>query len=418
MNTVAEKQGYKKTELGLIPENWNVKYLEEVVDFTNGKAHEQSIVEDEGFIVVNSKFVSTEGKVYKFSSENISPLFKNDITFVMSDIPNGKAIAKCFLVDQDNKYTLNQRICSLKAKNDNDSKYLFYTINRNQYFLAFDNGVSQTNLRKDEVLKCPLKMPPLLEQQKIAEILSTVDEKIDHIDKQIEQAEQLKKGLMQELLTKGIGHTEFKDSVIGRIPQAWGVQSLEHVSERIIVGLATSTTKYYREQGIPLIRNLNIKNGKLDNTDMLYLCPKFCEANKSKMLKENDVIIVRTGYAGLSCLVPQKYAGAQSFTTLIVTTDKHRLEPLYLVYHLNSNLGQAEVSRLQFGGNRNNLNAGEIVNYKIAVPSSIEEQQKITEILSTADEKLETLQNKKSEYENLKKALMQKLLTGQIRVRV
>src|SRR5699024_833601 len=81
--------------------------------------------------------------------------------------------------------------------------------------------------------KIKLTIPPLKEQQKIAAILSSVDEAIEKTEQIIEQTEKVKKGLMQELLTRGIGHTEFKESPVGRIPQKWEVAVFNDVFDRI-----------------------------------------------------------------------------------------------------------------------------------------------------------------------------------------
>src|SRR6185369_3960291 len=129
---------------------WKDISLRDAIHFENGKAHENEIVENGRFIVVNSKFISSGGTVKKFSNKQISPLFKDDIVMVMSDIPRGQALARCFYVNEDNHYTLNQRICVFRG-NDYDNKFLFYLLDRNRYFLAFDSGVGQTNLRKDEI---------------------------------------------------------------------------------------------------------------------------------------------------------------------------------------------------------------------------------------------------------------------------
>ena len=120
---------------------------------------------------------------------------------VMSDVPNGKAIAKCFLVDYEDKYTVNQRICSLRV-NGADSKYIFFKLNRNPFYLAFDDGVKQTNLRKDEVLSCPLSIPKSQEEQRaIAAALSDVDVLIAAQDKLIAKKRAIKTAAMQQLLT-------------------------------------------------------------------------------------------------------------------------------------------------------------------------------------------------------------------------
>ena len=175
-----------------LPKGWKLVQLNDIVKFNNGKGHEQYIDDNGEYIVVNSKFISTNGEIRKYSNENLSPLKKGDITLVMSDIPNGRALAKCFLINEDNKYTLNQRICSLQSKKDNN-KFLFYKLNRNKYFMKFNDGVNQTNLRKNEVLECPIELPPIEEQKKIADILSTVDKKIAFVEENINATEELKK---------------------------------------------------------------------------------------------------------------------------------------------------------------------------------------------------------------------------------
>lgn len=182
-------------------ERWRLKSLDELAIFKNGKGHETVVDGNGEFIIVNSKFISTEGNVVKRTNHNLSPLSKNEITLVMSDIPNGKALAKCYFIDEDNRYSLNQRICSLKSKTGVDSRFLFYIINRNQYFLGFNNGVSQTNLRKDEVLECPLMIPIIEEQRKIASFLSKLDREIFALENKLLSLQKQKQGLMQQLLT-------------------------------------------------------------------------------------------------------------------------------------------------------------------------------------------------------------------------
>jgi len=178
---------------------WEMKTLGQVADYENGKAHEQDIDEQGKYIVVNSKFVSTAGEVKKFSHAANLLAKKDDILMVLSDVPNGRAIAKCFYVDKDNTYTVNQRICKLSAKNA-VSVMLFYMFDRNSYFLAFDDGVKQTNLKKDDVLNCPILLPKdLKEQQKIADCFTLIDELIVEHAKKLDILKAHKKGLMQQL---------------------------------------------------------------------------------------------------------------------------------------------------------------------------------------------------------------------------
>ena len=149
------------------------KSLGNVFDFRNGKGHEKEIVPAGEFIVINSKFISSNGLVVKFSDRQLSPVYKGDILMVMSDLPNGKALAKCFLVDKDSTYTLNQRVCGLTIKNSKEMnpKFAFYILSRNKHLLKYNNGVDQTNLRKDDILKISIPIPSLAEQQRIVSIL-------------------------------------------------------------------------------------------------------------------------------------------------------------------------------------------------------------------------------------------------------
>ncbi len=178
---------------------WKETTLTQIADYENGKAHEQDIADYGEFIVVNSKFISQDGEVKKFTNTAFCPTTKGDVLMVLSDIPNGRAIAKCFLVEEDNRYTVNQRICRITPRNLN-SKILYYLLNRNPYFLAFDDGVKQTNLRKEDVLNCPLMIPSNpQEQEMIAGTLSSVDDLINAQTLKLEALQLHKKGLLQGL---------------------------------------------------------------------------------------------------------------------------------------------------------------------------------------------------------------------------
>jgi type I restriction enzyme S subunit len=179
--------------------DWEERMLTQVADYENGKAHEQDIDDTGQYIVVNSKFISQDGEVKKFTNTAFCPTTKGDVLMVLSDIPNGRAIAKCFLVEEDNLYTVNQRICRITPRNLN-SKILYYLLNRNPYFLAFDDGVKQTNIRKEDVLNCPLLIPSdPKEQEKIANTLSSVDDLIITKTQKLNALMQHKKGLLQGL---------------------------------------------------------------------------------------------------------------------------------------------------------------------------------------------------------------------------
>lgn len=178
---------------------WKDTTLGEEVYYENGKAHENDINETGKYIVVNSKFISTDGEVVKYTDNPSCLANKGDILMVLSDVPNGRAIAKCFIVDCNNKYTVNQRVCKLTPKKA-VALLLYYSINRNPFLLAFDDGIKQTNLKKDDVLNCLFRLPQEpQEQQRIADCLLSVDELISTEIAKLDQLKAHKKGLMQPI---------------------------------------------------------------------------------------------------------------------------------------------------------------------------------------------------------------------------
>ena len=180
-------------------DEWNKATVQDVANFSNGKAHENCVDESGSYILVNSKFISTNGSIYKRVSSQLSPLYKGQFVMVMSDLPNGKALSKCYFIEADNTYTLNQRICSFTAVDGNDSRFLMYQVNRNSYYLRFDDGINQTNLKKCEVLSCPINLPTYQEQKKISKFLKLLDERIETQNKIINNLQSLIKGLRERL---------------------------------------------------------------------------------------------------------------------------------------------------------------------------------------------------------------------------
>ena len=171
------KNGKKVPEIRFdgFTNDWEQRKLGEIAEYRNGKAHENEIDDDGEYIVVNSKFVSTNGKIKKFSNAQNEPLYENEIAFVLSDVPNGRAIARTFLVDKSGKYTLNQRIAGITPHEDTDPYYLYIKMNRNAYFLKFDDGNKQTNLSIKDVLNYEDMYPSYEEQQKIGTYFDTID---------------------------------------------------------------------------------------------------------------------------------------------------------------------------------------------------------------------------------------------------
>lgn len=182
-------------------ESWLPQKLRNMVTFRNGKAHEKFIEQDGKYIVVNSKFISSDGEEYIASNSPFCPVVQGDILMVMSDVPNGKAIAKCFLVDKDDTYTVNQRV-AVFSPTCCDSRFLLFMLNRNPYYLRFDDGLKQTNLRKDEVLDCPILVPELSIQKEIASTLEKICVSTNTASKNLKSLIELKRSITRDIFTK------------------------------------------------------------------------------------------------------------------------------------------------------------------------------------------------------------------------
>ena len=154
--------------------NWPTKKLGECATFRNGKAHEKVISETGQYVLITSRAIASDLQDVRRTDSLLTPLATGDIVMVMSDVPNGKALAKCLLITENEKYTLNQRICSL-SNYDLNPVFFTYLLNRHQFFLSFNDGNGQTNLRKDDILNCPLIRPSIELQNQFANFVAQVD---------------------------------------------------------------------------------------------------------------------------------------------------------------------------------------------------------------------------------------------------
>lgn len=176
---------------------WEKCKLGESMSFNNGKAHEQVVDENGEYILVTSRAIASEFSDVRRTNDLLFPLHKGDIVMVMSDVPNGRALAKCMLIDEDDKYTLNQRICSFDNY-DYNPVFLCYLLNRHQYFLDFNDGNGQTNLRKNDILNCPLIIPPIELQEQFAAFVAQTNKSKAAIQKSLDETQLLFESLMQE----------------------------------------------------------------------------------------------------------------------------------------------------------------------------------------------------------------------------
>jgi type I restriction enzyme S subunit len=404
--------------------DWVYKPIGEICKTTSGGTPSRSNPSfyDNGTIpwvktgeLINKYLFDTEEKITQHAIQKSSAKIIPHNAVVMAMY--GATIGKTSIIKKD--MATNQACCAMITDEvETHHEFLYYILSFiKDDIIALGAGGAQPNISQQVIRNINIPVPPISEQRKIADILTSVDNAISKTEAIIEQTEKVKKGLMQQLLTKGIGHTKFKQTEIGEIPEYWEVRPLEDVCSKIFVGIATSTTGSYTSDGVPLIRNQNIHEDKLVSDDLLQITREFSEQNKSKKLLEGDVITVRTGYPGVSCVVTKEFEGCHTFTTLISRPLFEVLNPYFLSRYINSEEGKRFVLGGKAGGAQQNLNVAIMKRLPVPIPS-LNEQQKIVSIIDSIDSKI-TIENQKlSQHQFLKKALMQVLLTGKVRVKI
>ncbi|MFH0710166.1 MAG: restriction endonuclease subunit S [Pseudomonadota bacterium] len=414
------REGYKQTEIGVIPEEWELLELGNVADILDPHPTHRAPKEDSnGYPFVGIGDISESGEINlsscrKVSLEDVLEQ-NNNIAINENDIAFGRVatVGKVIKFKRyDFPFALSPTMALIKSKSIKN-EFLFQFLNsghtKNQ-FRNFTSGSTRISLGIQNLRKLLITFPPLPEQQKIAEILSTVDQKIDSIDSKIEETQTLKRGLMQRLLSEGIGHSEFKESEIGRIPRVWEVVELKKIGQ-IVTGSTpkTSNQEYYtngtRLWASPsdLGKSKEVKNTANKLTDLGF--------EQTRILPARSILVTCIGSTiGKIGMAYEEMSTNQQINSLVCTKEN---SPDFYYYVLDmkkeyiKNLAGTQAVPL--------LNKSDFSVIKVPLPP-LEEQQKIAEILSTTDEKLETLRAKKEAFKTLKKGLIQKLLSGEVRV--
>ena len=206
--------------LGQVPAHWEVHRLSRRCGFTSGKAHEPFIDEDGPFICVTARFVSTQGAEQRRCTENLIPAGRGDILMVMSDLPKGRALAKAFLVRDNEAYAVNQRVCAVTPRAD-DPAFLAYQLDRSPWLLANDDGVNQTHLSNQDFLKLPLLVPPRDEQELIADFLDRATSAFDTLISESQRAIALLKERRAALISAAVtGRIDVRGLVAAEEAQA------------------------------------------------------------------------------------------------------------------------------------------------------------------------------------------------------
>jgi type I restriction enzyme, S subunit len=422
MEQQVTRNGYKQTDLGEIPEDWEVIELLSVANLIHGKAHEPFVVEAGDYTVVNAKFVSTEGKVRKTCSQNICPARKRDVLMVLSDLPNGRALAKCYLVTEDKKYAVNQRVCIYRATKI-DPTFLRYKINRHHYFLSLDDGVTQTHILNGDIAACRIFAPKdQYEQTIIANALSDVGSLITSLEKLIGKKRAIKTATMQQLL---IGKTRLpgfdkhpdgkpkglKQTELGEIPEDWEVALLEDVGEPII-GLTYSPADV-SDSGTLVLRSSNVQENKLSFNDNVFV--QMDVPDRVTVRKGDILVCVRNGskrLIGKCALIDEKTDG-EAFGAFMSIFRSPVNE--FVFYQFQSNIIQAQIDQA-LGATINQITNKDMNAFKIPLPLSRPEQTAIADLLSDMDEELDVLAQRLNKTQQIKQGMMQELLTGRTRL--
>lgn len=302
-----------------------------------------------------------------------------------------------------------------------DVDYLlqFFKTERGRELLALASpggaGRNKT-LGQKEFLKLPLCLPPLREQRRIAEILSSVDEAIKATQAVFEQARTVKQGVLNSLLTKGIGHSHFKQTDIGEMPEVWKVVTVSDVLTDSRYGLNTPLLS--EPLGVPVLRMGNIVDHALDFGDLKYA--ELSEADVEKYsIRRGDILFNRTNSRELvgKLAVANEDLDA-SFASYIIRlrTDRSQCDPWFLHLVLSSPAYQDHFRSIATpGASQANINAKKLGEVMVPLPP-IAEQALIVAKLKAFGETILTSNTGKFSLQRINSALLSDLLTGRKRV--
>lgn len=405
---------FKQTATGKIPRAWESVYIRDVSDVHRGASPRP---------IGDSKYFSENGRgwvrisdvtnTYKHLRKTSQYLSKLGETKSVKVDPGDLIMSICatigkpIIVDMEacihDGFVVFRNI--IKRVN---VEFLFYLLQKFEHnFSAMRQTGTQGNLNTGLVGKTPIPVPSLLEQGGIVGVLSCVDLAIQKTNDVIAKIERLKKGLMRKLLTEGIGHKEFKDIEIGKIPKEWDVVSLGRVAElrsEIIepskkrvnfVGLEHITSGKTRLSSFE--NNVSVKSSKYRffSGDILY--------GKLRPYLDKAVLV--------------DFEGLSSTDLLVFKTLPEKATNDFLVYILHSQRFLQFAMSTTSGTNYPRTSWKLIKKYRFGLPK-INEQIKIAEMLSTVDNKLELEKKMKGKLERVKLGLMDLLLTGKVRVKV
>lgn len=381
-----------------IPEGWSVKKIIDVCPLQRGFDLPEQNIKSGNYPIVYSNGIKGTHNEYKATAPGV-------VT------GRSGTIGKVTYVDQ-NYWPHNTSLWVTDFKGNNP-KFIFYKL-QNLNYAKFNSGSGVPTLNRNDVHIEKIFLPPLSEQEKIAEILSCWDEGIEKLTSLITLKEKQKKSLMQKLLTgkhhlKGFS-TPWQEVKLGNIGDTY-------------TGLSGKSKDDFGT-GSPFITYMNIFSSRSIKPDCMDFV-KIGDNENQNTIKYGDILFTASsetpdevGMSSVLLFEPLENIYLNSFCFGFRLYDFNALLPQFASFYMRSDYIRKKISILAQGATRFNLSKNELLKMNINVPSDISEQRAIAEILSKADEEIELLNKKLEAFKLEKKALMQQLLTGKIRVKV
>jgi type I restriction enzyme S subunit len=420
MESQEVKEGYKLTEVGVIPEDWEVNDITQVVKVIDGDRGvnypKSKDLRPSGYcLFLNTKNVTKTGFNFEeqlfISKErdellNQGKLLKGDIVLTTRGTVGNIAFFDDS-VDLEH-LRINSGMVILRNENDQNLKTLYlykvlqsFITQKQISLIAFGSAQPQLTVKGINKIKIPL--PPLPEQEKIAQVLSDVDSAIAHLDKLINKKRNLKQGTMQQLLTGKKRLPGFSGE--------WEVKKLNQVSD---VRDGTHESPKYQANGVKFITSKNIINGKLDCSDITYISLEDAQKiNKRSKVDKGDILMSMIGTIGNSILIDFEPDFCIKNVALIKPIS---VSENYLIHFLNSCVFLKSISEDLAGGIQQFISLNKLRNTQILLPQPTE-QKAIAQILTDMDAEIEALEKKRDKYKAIKQGMMQELLTGKTRLK-
>jgi type I restriction enzyme S subunit len=404
-----------------IPSGWVESSLEPYCEKITDGAHLSPPTSSEGFPIatvenMRARHIDIQS-CRTISKSDFESLQRNSCAPELGDVLFSKdgTIGKTFVFQQRVDVVLLSSIAIIRTKKAKlVPEFLTQYLKSPFFFRSIEHATSGSAIRRvvlKDIKALSIKLPPVLEQQKIASILTAVDEVIVSTTAQINKLKDLKTGMMQELLTKGIGNTEFKDSPLGRIPKEWEVGIMRDICT-VRQGLQIPISNRFRERGANRFPYLTIR---FINTGFDEKVAEFIENPSDRVLcKKDDILLARTGATGK---VVTNVNGVFHNNFFMVDYFREKVSKIFLCQYLNSPFIQTEIENRAGTTTIPDLNHGDFYSLPMLIPS-IQEQTRIADVLSSIDLRIIAIERKYTSIKNIKRGLMQDLLTGNTRVKI